>query len=108
MSTINGPAPGTIVHNEHNTVVISGDSASKTFMTVEQFDREREFYTIFSKFFNVPKVLRVDPETQTICYEYIRGRTLRESDVLSSFSSSDLISLRNRIPHIEGEPVKSP
>ncbi len=70
-----------VVYNYHNTVVISNNNLQKTFMTVEQLNREKKFHDLFSNFFNVPKIRDINIEAKTICYEYIKGHTLKEPKI---------------------------
>ena len=92
----------TILYNRHNKVALVEGNIAKTFATYSQLDLEIKFHDLFSRFFLVPEILKVSTQTNTIYYEFIKGATLRDRDILSAFSYSDLIALHDKIPKLKG------
>ncbi len=92
----------TTVFNHHNNVLIKDDIVIKQFLRKEDFQNEKEFYEIFSKYYNVPAIKKIDEENNTIVYARINGTSLAEKKILDEFSTKEIFLIRDKVPKIEG------
>ena len=92
----------TTVFNHHNNVLIKDDIVIKQFLRKEDFQNEKEFYEIFSRYYNVPAIKKIDEENNTIVYARINGTSLTEKKILDEFSTKEIFLIRDKVPKIEG------